>query len=101
MNDDQGVIYVLMEHFTRHLHPRAVDIEKELDAGRCLTDAQIDHVSQVLEEFKLLRPLIERHPEHQDLAGGVAALYASIARRALQNETSPDPRATTQTAGRP
>jgi hypothetical protein len=88
VNADQGVIYVLMEHFTRHLHPRAVAIERELDAGRRLTDAQIDHISQVLEEFKLLRPLIERHPEQRDLAGGVAALYTSIARRALQNETA-------------
>jgi hypothetical protein len=98
VNNDQGVIYVVMEHFIRHLHPRAVEIEKELDAGRHLSEAQIDHVAQVLEEAKLLRPLIERHPEHRDLADGVFARYASIARRAWQNETSPDPGAITGTA---
>jgi hypothetical protein len=97
LNLDQGVIYVLMEHFTRHLHPRAVEIEKELDTGRRLSDAQIDHVSQVLEEVKLLQPLIARHPEHRELADGVIALYASIARRAWQNETSPNSGATTAT----
>ena len=90
MNADQGVIFVVMEHFTRHLHPRAVRIESDLDAGRCLSDRQIDHVTQVLEEFRMLRPLIQRHPEHRELADKVIALYATIARRAWQNETSLD-----------
>ena len=87
MSNDQGVIYVLMEHFTRHLHPRAVEIEKELAAGRRLSDGSMDHVAQVLEEARLLRPLIERHPEHRELAEGVIALYAGIARRAWEFET--------------
>jgi transcriptional regulator of aromatic amino acid metabolism len=98
MNPDQGVIYVVLKHFTRHLHPRAVEIEKELDAGRRLSDAEVDHVAQVLEEVRLLRPLIERHPEYRDLADRVIALYASIARRARQNEISQGPGTTTGTA---
>ena len=98
MNNDQGVIYVLMEHFTHHLHPRAVEIERELDAGRRLSDEQIDHIAQVLEDGKALRPLIARHPEHRELAEGVFALYASLARRAWQHEVSPGSGATTQTA---
>lgn len=88
MNTDQGVAYVLMEHFAQHLHPRALQIEKDLDAGQSLSDTQIDHIAQVLEEARQLRALIDRHPEHRELAAGVIALYASIARRAWQNETS-------------
>lgn len=101
MNADRGVIYVLLDHFTRHLYPRAVDIENRLNAGARLSDGEIAHVAEVLEEMKLLRPLIERHPEHRELAQGVAALYAGIARRGWENETSPGPDATTGTAGRP
>jgi len=99
MNTDQGVIYVLLDHFTRHLHPRAIEIEKRLDAGERLNDLEIAHVAEVLEEMTLLRPLIERHPEHRSLAERVIALYAGIARRGLENETSPHSDATTETAG--
>jgi len=88
MKTDDGIIYVLLEHFAHHLYPRAMEMEKKLAAGGRLSDAEIDHVAEVIEDAKLLRPLIARHPEHQELASGVFALYASIARRALQNETA-------------
>ena len=88
MNADQGVIYVVIEHFTRHLHPRALDMEKKIDAGERLSDEEIAHVAQTLEYMKSLRPLIDRHPEHQQLAAGVVALYAGLAERALRNETA-------------
>ena len=89
MNADRGIICVVLEHFGRHLFPRAVDIEKQLDAGERLTDAQLAHVADVLEGIKQLRPLIERHPEHRDLVAGVVSTYSGIAKRALQNEQSP------------
>ena len=88
MKTDDGVIYVLLDHFARHLYPRAMEMEKKLEAGGRLSDPEIDHVAQVIEDAKLLRPLIARHPEHQELAAGVFALYASIARRAWQNEAA-------------
>jgi hypothetical protein len=97
VNTDQGVIYVLMEHFTRHLYPRALEIEKELEVGRRLSDAEIDHVARVLDEVKQMRPLIERHPEHRELAQSVIAMYAGIARRAWQNEITPNSGATPET----
>ena len=90
MNTDQGVIYVVLEHFTRHLLPRAAEMNRELDAGGRLSDEEIDHVLQVIEDARLLRPLLERHPEHRHLAEGVIDLYASIAKRAWQNETAPE-----------
>ena len=89
MNTDQGVIYVVIEHFTHHLYPRAVEMTRELDAGGRLSDEEIDHVLQVIEDARLLRPLLERHPELLKLAQGVIDLYASIAKRAWQNETAP------------
>jgi len=101
VNADRGVIYVLLDHFTRHLYPRAIEIENKLNAGTRLSDTEIAHVAEVLEEMKLLRPLIERHPEHRELAHGVIALYAGIARRGWENETSPHPGAATGMAGRP
>ncbi len=88
MNTDGGVIYVVIEHFARHLYPRALDMQRRLDAGERLSDADLDHVSQLIEDAKLLRPLIDRHPEHQELAASVVSLYANIARRAWQNETA-------------
>jgi hypothetical protein len=101
VNADQGVIFVVLQHFTRHLHPIAVEMLRTLDAGGRLTDAQVDHVAQVLEDVKLLRPLIERHPEHRDLAEGVIALYARIAQRAWTNENSPGPGPATERTHQP
>jgi hypothetical protein len=88
MNTDPGVIYVLTEHFSRHLFPLALDMEKRLDAGQRLNDWEIAHIVRVLEDLKGLRPLIDRHPEHHQFAVGVAALYADLARRAWHNETA-------------
>lgn len=88
MNHEQGVIYVLIEHFVRHLYPRATQMEKKLDAGERLDDFEIDHVAQVLEELRLVQPLINRHPEHRELAESVVALYTGLARRASQNEAA-------------
>ena len=82
MKTDDGIIYVLLEHFAHRLYPRAMEMERKLQAGGRLSDAEIDHVAQVIEDAKLLRPLIERHPEHQqgtwpDL--GEKMLLASVA----------------------
>ena len=101
MNADRGVIYVLLDHFARHLYPRAVEIEHKLESGARLSDREIDHVAGVLEDMRLLRPLIERHPEHRELVLGVIGLYAAIARRGRANETSPGPYAATGSAGSP
>ncbi len=92
MNTEQGLMYVLIEHFARQLYPRAREMETKLAAGGRLSDREITHVSEVLEEVRMLRPLFERHPEHQDLAEAVIALYAGITKRALENETAGEPR---------
>jgi hypothetical protein len=89
LNADRGIIYVVLEHFRLHLYPRALDIEKQLEAGEPLSDEQLAHVTDVLYGIKLLRPLIERHPEHRDLVAGVASTYSGIVKRAWQNELSP------------
>jgi hypothetical protein len=88
VNADRGVIYVLLEHFVRHLHPRAAEMEKKLDTGARLDDAEIEHVARVLGDIRSLRPLIDRHPEHREIAEGVIGLYADLARRAWRNEAA-------------
>ena len=88
MNADRGVICAVIEHFTRHLYPRALDMEKRLDAGERLSDGDIAHLAQILEDVKVLRPLIDRHPEHQEFAASVVALYVGLAQRAWRNETA-------------
>ena len=89
MSDDRGIIYVVLEHFSQHLYPRALHIQKQLDSGERLTDEQIAHVTDVLDGIKQLRPLIARHPEHRDLVAGVISTYYGIAKRASENESSP------------
>lgn len=88
MSPDQGVIYVLLDHFVRHLYPRALDMERRLLDGAKLSARDLDHVRQQLDDLRLLAPLIERHPEHRDTAARVMGLYLGIARRACLNESA-------------
>lgn len=89
---DQGVLFTLVEHFNRQLYPRALEIEKQLDAGERLSASAIEHLEEVLVRMHELNALLERHPEYQPLAAGVVSLYARLARHAWKNE---------QGAGRP
>lgn len=84
---DQGVISALLLHFNGHLYPRAVELEKRLDAGERLTTIDLDHLLGVFGNLQGLFPLVERCPEYREIAAGVFSLYAGIARRAWQNET--------------
>ncbi len=86
MKTDQGVIYVILEHFARHLYPEALEMDRRLRDGEPLSDRESDRVSQILQDIRLLRPLIDRHPEHRDIAVGVIDLYTGIASRARTNE---------------
>jgi hypothetical protein len=83
---DHGVLFTLVEHFNQQLYPRALEIEKRLDAGERLSASAIEHLSEVLARMRELNALLERHPEYLPLAAGVVSLYARLTRHAWQNE---------------
>ncbi len=86
VDKDTGIIYVLLERMEKIRLPRALDLKAQVDRGETLSSTDIDFLSQVLEDAKQIQPILERHPEYQNLVGRVIHLYHEITSKALENE---------------
>ncbi len=83
---DTGVIVTLLERMRTQRLPRALDIKEKVDRGEKLDDYDIEFLEQVFADAIDLKPLWDRHPEVQEIAGRVIHLYHEITAKALQNE---------------
>lgn len=83
---DQGVIEALLERFQKHRLPRALDLKDRVDAGERLSEYDMAFLEEVFADAKQVEPLVDRHPEYQELAARAIRLYKEITDRALQNE---------------
>jgi hypothetical protein len=83
---DAGLIQVLAEQLETHRLPRALSLKKKVDGGETLDELDIKFLEQVFKDAQSIRPLVERHPECQDLAARMMALYKEITDKALENE---------------
>ncbi len=85
-HDDLGIAIVLLEQLNEDVIPKTEDILQRLETGALLDNWD----QQVLEEFiqhtRQIMPLIDRHPEYQDLYANLAHLLKIITDQALINE---------------
>lgn len=90
MNDssshDAGRIQVLVDRLNTQRLPRALDLKAKVDAGETLSDFDMRFLEEVFADAQHIRPLIERHPEYQDLVTRVIHLYKEILDKATNNE---------------
>jgi hypothetical protein len=84
--DDAGIIVTLLDRMRTQRLPRALDIKARVDAGGTLDSFDIDFLTEVLADASRLKPLWERHPELNDIAGQLIRIYHEITERALANE---------------
>ena len=87
LKPDAEVISVLMERFNKQRLPRALGIKERLDQGEKLSDADMTFLEHVLADARKLQPMVERHPEHQQLVVKAISLYHEIVAKAAENET--------------
>ena len=66
---DDGVILALLERFNDQRLPRLLRIEEHVNAGNVLTEEQLAFLELIMEDSKKVRPLVDRHPEYNDLVG--------------------------------
>lgn len=83
---DAGLIQVLAEQLETHRLPRALSLKEKVDRGETLDELDIKFLEQVFKDAQSIRPLLERHPECQDLAAKMLFLYKEITDKALENE---------------
>jgi hypothetical protein len=83
---DQGVIHTLVERFNTQRLPRALDIKKKVDAGEALDEHDMQFLEGVFRDIETIKPLVNRHPEYQQLVASSIRLYKEILDKAVENE---------------
>ena len=85
-SNDEGVIAVLVERFTKQRLPRLLRLKEKVDGGEKLSETDIGFLQEVFEGSKDTMPMADRHPEYQDIIAKVIRLYHEITEQALKNE---------------
>lgn len=85
---DAGMLAVLIERFETQRLPRALDLKEKVDKGGRLDDFDLAFLEDVFSDSQEIQPLMERHPEHQEIAAKMMGLYREITEKALANERS-------------
>ena len=83
---DEGVLAVIVARMEQQRLPRALDLKAKVEQGGVLDDLDIEFLEGVFSDSSELKPLLARHPEYQDLAARMMALYREITTKALENE---------------
>lgn len=86
--DDEGTIVALLDRFRLQRLPQALALKEKVDGGGTLDDHDIAFLEQMFEDNRDVRPLLQRHPELESIAGKIAGLYKEITDKALSNEKS-------------
>jgi hypothetical protein len=83
---DPGVIHALVERLNTQRLPRALDLKKKVDAGETLGEHDMHFLEGVFRDTETIKPLVNRHPEYQQLVANIIKLYKEIVDKAMENE---------------
>ena len=86
-SNDAALIQVLVDRVEKIRLPIALELKEKVDGGEVLNDREIEYLEEVLGDVDKVKPLIDRHPEWQDLVAQMANLYNDITTKALENES--------------
>ncbi len=84
--NDDAVLQTLLERLLRFRLPRALAVKKRVDAGECLTDADIAFLKGAMDDARDGQQYVARNPRFHELGAQISQLYADIVNKALENE---------------
>ncbi len=85
-SNDAALIQVLVDRLEKIRLPIALELKEKVDRGEVLNDLEIEYLEEVLGDVNQVKPLLDRHPEWQELAARMTTLYSEITTKALENE---------------
>jgi hypothetical protein len=85
---DTGLITVLLERFEKQRLPRAQSLKEKVDRGELLDEFDLSFLEEVFADTHKIKPLVDRHPEYQELVSRAIRLYKEITDKAMENEKS-------------
>ena len=83
---DAGIIQTLLDRFNTQRWPMMLALKEKVDQGETLSEYDISKLDEFFADIKSMQPLIERHPECQDLVSRIQHLYKEILDKAMENE---------------
>jgi hypothetical protein len=83
---EDGIIQVLVDRLVKQRLPRAISLQKKVEAGEMLSDFDVSFLEQVFADVSEIRGVIIDHPEWQPLVAKVMNIYTEIMKKAMINE---------------
>jgi hypothetical protein len=83
---DLGIAMTLLDRLTQDTLPKAFAIKERLDRGERLDHWDIDFLDDLFKRAEQVKPLVDRHPEYQEVYARVVHLYKQITEQAVLNE---------------
>ena len=83
---DAGVAQTLLDRMSNQRLPRALELKEKVDAGETLGEFDLNFLEEVFKDAHAIQPMVERHPEYQQLVSRAIHLYKEILDKALENQ---------------
>ena len=83
---DDGTIAVLVEEWKQFNLPRSLRLLEDVRNGGRLSDYDIFWLRETHDQQRIMRPLVERHPEWGPLIAKSISIYLEIIEKGLAND---------------
>jgi hypothetical protein len=85
VKDGVGTVMALLQRLEKRRIPTALALKDKVDRGETLSDYDKKFLSNVSADLRQTKPLLEQHPQYQELIDYMEKLYQEITDKALEN----------------
>jgi hypothetical protein len=81
-----GITMAILERFEKQTLPELLWVKERVEKGELLTDGDMEFFKRVLENAGVVKTIVDKQPEYQDLYARAVNLYEEIIAKALANQ---------------